>query len=145
MPLYTIEITNQQEEDILINYVCKLKDKYGSSMHSLVHQTVDKYLQEHHQYTAFWLYLETKLVIDKKIKYREDYYDLTINETKDYRRVLVKTIVEEYYLAWYEKVWKSRCEPRLKNSDLLKYFKKEASLVMENNTILNIKKVKSSK
>tara|TARA_R110001592_G_C13125612_1_gene746176 strand:- start:1005 stop:1442 length:438 start_codon:yes stop_codon:yes gene_type:complete len=145
MPLYTIEMTNQQEEDILINYICKLKDKYGTSMHSLVHEMVDKYLMEHHQYTAFWLYLQTKIDVDTTIKYRKDFYELTLDETKKYRRCLVKTIVEEYYLEWYEKVWKSRLETRLKNSDLLKYFKKEGSLVMENNTILNIKKVKSSK
>ena len=145
MPLYTLELSSEQEEHLLINYLCKMKNKHGTSIKDEINKLVDNYTMKYHQFTAFMEVLKTKINIDTNIKYRQDYYDLSTDETKKYRRCLVKTIMEVHYLEWYEKVWKSRCEPRLKNSDLLKYIKKEGTLVIENNTILNIKKVKSSK
>ena len=144
MPLYQIEISHKQEESILIDYLCKIKNKHGSSLKQEIENMVDTYLMEHHQFTIFMEFLKTKINIDTKIKYKVDFYDLSKDEMAKYRRCSFKTILEEHYLEWYEKVWKSRLEPRLRNSDLLKYLKKEASLVMENTIILNIKKVKSS-
>ena len=145
MPLYTVELSHKQEEEIFFKYLCKMKDKHGTKYLCEINKLANKLIMEEHQFTIFMEFLKTKIDIDTKIKYRKDFYELTLDETKKYRRVKAKTIVEEYYLEWYEKVWKSRLEPRLRTGDMIKYIKKEGTLVMENHSFLNVKKVKSSK
>ena len=146
MPLYTIEISHKQEEEIFFKYLCKMKDKYGVNLKDEIYKLIDKYIMEEHQFSIFMEFLKTKIDIDTKIKNRQDFYDKsTDDQMKLYRKVKAKTIIEQYYFEWYEKVWKSRCEPRLRTGDMIKYIKKAGLLIMENHSFLNVKKVKSSK
>lgn len=146
MPLYTIEISHKQEEEIFYKYLCKMKDKYGVKFQDEINKLINKIIMEKHQFSIFMEFLKTKIDIDTKIKNRQDFYDKsTEDQIRWYRRVKAKTIIEQYYFEWYEKVWKSRLEPRLRTGDMIKYIRKEGTLVMENHCFLNVKKVKSSK